>query len=86
MIPFIFLAIAGAALLAAGIINKMKYRLAMIVSGAVILVVGTVMVVLTLYFAWAVGNDAPGTYDASNVEVQIGVESDGGFVVMNDNM
>ena len=80
MIPFIFLAIAGAALLAAGIINKMKYRLAMIVA------VGTGMVVLTLYFAWAVGNDAPGPYDASNVEVQIGVESDGGFVVMNDNM
>ena len=74
MIPFIFLAIAGAALLAAGIINKMKYRLAMIVSGAVILAVGTVMVVLTLYFAWAVGNDAPGPYETSGIETCIAGE------------
>ena len=63
MIPFIILAIAGIALLAAGIVIKKKHRIALIVSGSALLVIGAVMVLLTVYFAWAVANDAPGPYD-----------------------
>lgn len=62
MVPFIILAVAGAALLAAGIIIKKKFRIALIIAGAVMLAIGGTMILLTMYFAWAVANDAPPVY------------------------
>ena len=58
----IILAVVGAALLAAGIIIKKKFRIALIIAGAVMLAIGGTMVLLTMYFAWAVANDAPAVY------------------------
>ncbi|MCR5620204.1 MAG: hypothetical protein K6F65_08910 [Lachnospiraceae bacterium] len=68
MIPFVFLAIAGVALLAAGIISKTKYRPAMMVSGAVILAAGVVMVIFTLCFDRTVGNNVHSPYETSGIE------------------
>ena len=63
MIPFIILAVVGVGLLVAGILIKKKFKIAFIIAGAVSLAIGGIMVLLTLYFAWAVANDAPGPYE-----------------------
>lgn len=69
-ILFVLLAIAGIALVAAGAALKKKYRIVMIIAGSLMLAVGAVMIILTLYFAWAVRNDAPGPYDDARVETE----------------
>ena len=69
-ILFILLAIAGIALVVTGAAIKKKYRRILIILGSVMLAVGAVMVILTLYFAWAVRNDAPGPYDDTRVETE----------------
>ncbi|MBO4882504.1 MAG: hypothetical protein J5570_03205 [Lachnospiraceae bacterium] len=69
-ILFVLLAIAGIALVVTGAAIKKKYRRILIILGSVMLAVGAVMVILTLYFAWAVRNDAPGPYDDTRVETE----------------
>ena len=69
-ILFVLLAIVGIALVVTGAAIKKKYRRILIILGSVMLAVGAVMVILTLYFAWAVRNDAPGPYDDTRVETE----------------
>ena len=69
-ILFILLAIAGIALVVTGAAIKKKYRRILIILGSVLIAVGAVMVILTLYFGWAVRNDAPGPYDDMRVETE----------------
>ena len=69
-ILFVLLAIAGIALVVTGAAIKKKYRRILIILGSVMLAVGAVMVILTLYFAWAVRNDAPGPYVDTRVETE----------------
>ena len=69
-ILFVLLAIAGIALVVTGAAIKKKYRRILIIQGSVMRAVGAVMVILTLYFAWAVRNDAPGPYDDTRVETE----------------
>lgn len=70
MIPFIILTLVGIALLVLGVTYKKKYKVALMIVGVLMLTVGAVMIFLTLYFAWAVRNDAPGPYDDTRVETE----------------
>lgn len=56
---FAALAIIGLGLLIVGIKIKKRFKIAFIIIGAMLAAVGTFMVTATLYFAWAVSNDAP---------------------------
>ncbi len=70
MILFIILTLVGIALLVLGVTYKKKYKVALMTVGVLMLTVGAVMIFLTLYFAWAVRNDAPGSYDDTRVETE----------------
>ncbi|MCR4740795.1 MAG: hypothetical protein K5886_11130 [Lachnospiraceae bacterium] len=59
IILYALLVILGIGLFAAGLIIKKKARIILIITGILSYVCGFIMIVTTLYFAWAVSNDAP---------------------------
>ncbi len=81
MIPFIIMAVVGTALLVAGIIIKKKFKIAMIIVGAILLTIGGFIVLLSLYFGWAVSVDAPYDYDEEDID---GGEVDDGNICGED--
>jgi hypothetical protein len=79
-ILFALIAIIGIGLIIAGIKIKKKYRIAFIIPGALLAAAGTFMVTATLYFAWAVSNDAPAP-DYYETEIESGELQDTGIII-----
>lgn len=79
-ILFAVLAIVGIGLLIAGIKIKKRFKIAFIITGALLAAVGSFMVTATLYFAWAVSNDAPAP-DYYETEIESGDLQDTGIII-----